>query len=70
MLHLNQAQECHNLEYEFWLMNFDSFIMSHWNSLDYDKKKALFDAEKNITETETEPIEPSIVEVRRKRAAT
>ena len=44
--------------------------MSHLNSLDYDEKKALFDAEKNITETETEPIEPSIVEVRRKRAAT
>ena len=44
--------------------------MSHWSSLDYDEKKALFDAEKNITETETEPIEPSIVEHRRKRAAT
>ena len=57
-------------EYEFWLMDFDSLIMSHWSSLDYDEKKALFDAEKNITETETEPIEPSIVEVRRKRAAT
>ena len=44
--------------------------MSYWKSLDYDEIKALFDAEKNITETETEPIESSIVEVRRKRAAT
>ena len=51
-------------------LKFDSQIMSRLNSLDYDEKKALFDAEKNITETETEPIEPSIVEVRRKRAAT
>ena len=69
MLHLNQAQES---RYHELLMNmkFDSQIISHLNSLDYDQKKALFDAEKNITETETEPIEPSIVEVRRKRAAT